>query len=112
MLFHIFPNDLFLCIKKLSLYSYADDNTLSTFPTKIDSVVKILSEESKSAIDWLHTAAIDWLHTNGIIVNSQKFKTILISKIKNAIPEKQTIYIDDAKNKPKNSVKVFWNYHR
>ena len=104
MLFHIFLNDLFLWIKKLSLYSYADDNTLSTFSTKIDSVVKILSEESKSAIDWLHT--------NGIIANSQKFKTILISKIKNAIPEKQTIYIDDAKNKPKNSVKVFWNYHR
>ena len=104
MLFHIFPNDLFLWIKKLSLYSYADDNTLSTFSTKIDSVVKILSEESKSAVDWLHT--------NGIIANSQKFKTILISKIKNAIPEKQTIYIDDAKNKPKNSVKVFWNYHR
>ena len=85
MLFHIFPNDLFLCIKKLSLYSYADDNTLSTFPTKIDSVVKILSEESKSAIDRLHT--------NGIIVNSQKFKTILISKIKNAIPEKQTMQL-------------------
>ena len=88
----------------MPLYSYADDNTLSTFSTKIDSVVKILSEESKSAIDRLHT--------NGIIANSQKFKTILISKIKNAIPEKQTIYIDDAKNKPKNSVKVFWNYHR
>ena len=85
MLFHIFPNDLFLCIKKLSLYSYADDNTLSTFSTKIDSVVKILSEESKSAIDRLHT--------NGIIANSQKFKTILISKIKNAIPEKQTMQL-------------------
>ena len=85
MLFHIFPNDLFLWIKKLSLYSYADDNTLSTFSTKIDSVVKILSEESKSAVDWLHT--------NGIIVNSQKFKTILISKIKNAIPEKQTMQL-------------------
>ena len=85
MLFHIFRNDLFLCIKKLSLYSYADDNTLSTFSTKIDSVVKILSEESKSAIDRLHT--------NGIIANSQKFKTILISKIKNAIPEKQTMQL-------------------
>ena len=85
MLFHIFRNDLFLCIKKLSLYSYADDNTLSTFSTKIDSVVKILSEESKSSIDWLHT--------NGIIANSQKFKTILISKIKNAIPEKQTMQL-------------------
>ena len=69
----------------MSLYSYADDNTLSTFSTKIDSVGKILSEESKSAIDWLHT--------NGIIVNSQKFKTILISKIKNAIPEKQTMQL-------------------
>ena len=69
----------------MSLYGYADDNTLSTFSTKIDSVVKILSEESKSAVDWLHT--------NGIIANSQKFKTILISKIKNAIPEKQTMQL-------------------
>ena len=64
MLFHIFPNDLFLFIKKVSLHSYAEDNTLSTFSTKIDSVVKILSEESKSAIDWLHT--------NGITLKSLK----------------------------------------
>ena len=64
--------------------------TISTFSTEIDSVVKILSEESKTAIDWLHT--------NDMIANSQKFQTILISKIKNAIPDNQTIiYINDIK---------------
>ena len=82
MLFHIFPNDLFLFIKKVSLHSYAEDNTLSTFSTKIDSVIKILKKKKK--------IEIDWLHTNEMIANPQMFQTIPISVIKNAIPEDQT----------------------
>ena len=73
MLCHIFSNDLFLFIKKVSLRSYADDNTLSTFSTQIDSVFKILSEDSETLIDWFHT--------NDMIANPQKFQTTLISKI-------------------------------
>ena len=42
-----------------------------------------------------------------VIANSQKFKTILISKIKNAIPEKQTMQLMMQKTNQRIQYKFF-----
>ena len=48
---------------------------------------------------------INWLKANNMIVNSNKFQDILVSKRKSTIPEDLTICINDVDIKPKNSVK-------
>ena len=53
--FNIFLNDWFLLIKKASLHNYADDYYLLVFSIDTVLLVKVLSEESKTAIDWSHS---------------------------------------------------------
>ena len=52
ILFNIFLNDLLAVLKKSQLYNFADDNTLSAEANSTDDLLKILKEESESAVKW------------------------------------------------------------
>ena len=52
MLFNTFLNDFFFCIRKASLHTFADDNTLSSFAKSVTLLVEILMIESQNAIKW------------------------------------------------------------
>ena len=92
LLFNTFLNDLYFFITKLSLHNYADDNTLSTYSSDLNSLIDILIEESQTTINWLKV--------NHMIVNSKKLQAMLVLKRKNTIPEDLTININDADIKP------------
>ena len=66
--FNIFTNDLFLFIGEVELANFADGNTIYAARNSIEELIKILEEESKSAIDWFKM--------NDIVVNPDKFQAI------------------------------------
>lgn len=53
VVFNIFPNVLFLFVRKISLHNYADYNTLCVYFTDVASLMKLQSEDSNINIDWL-----------------------------------------------------------
>ena len=72
MLFNAFLNDFFFCIRKASVHDFADDNTLSSFAKSATLLVEILMAESQNAIKWFSE--------NKMMVNPDKFKSIIIQK--------------------------------
>ena len=52
LLFNIFVNDLFLCVKNATLFNYADDNTLSVCNSNIDVVIQLLKDDTASTMKW------------------------------------------------------------
>ena len=57
-----------------SLYDFADDNTLSVFATTFSRLIKIFESE--------HEVVIDWFKKNRMVVNPDKFQTIILDKQK------------------------------
>ena len=98
VLFNFFINDLFLLIKKATLHNYADDNTLSASSDDANSLIKILSEESQ--------IAIEWLNRNHMIANPKKFQGMVISKNKKQIINLPDIKVENTVIQPQNSVKL------
>ena len=72
MLLNAYLNDFFLCIRKTSIYKFADDDTLSSFAKPVALLMEILMAECHNAIKWLSE--------NKMIVNPNKFKSIIIKK--------------------------------
>ena len=72
MLFNAFLNDFFFCIRNASVHKFADYNTLSSFAKSVTLLVEILLAESQNAIKWVSE--------NKMIVNPDKFKSIIIQK--------------------------------
>ena len=72
ILFNFYINDLFLYIKKATLYNNAVDNTLTAFSNSVPSLVRILEQESN--------VAIDWLERNQMIANPDKFHAVLVTR--------------------------------
>ena len=70
---NIFLNDWFLFVKNASLHNYADDYYLLVFSIENDLLVKILSEESKTAIDYIHS--------NDMIESLENLKKMLFLRI-------------------------------
>ena len=70
MLFNIFFNGLLVVLKKSQLYNFADDNTISAEASSTEDLLKILKEESESAVKWFRE--------NNMIVNPDKFQTIVL----------------------------------
>ena len=66
-LFHIFINGLFLMIL---FYNFVDDNTISSAKFSVEKLLK--TQERDSLI------ATDWLKENNMIVNADKFQTIIV----------------------------------
>ena len=61
--FNVFPDDLFLCIKKSGLYNFADDITIITTCNTLTKRLKNLEHETESAVNWFKP--------NKIIVNTE-----------------------------------------
>ena len=72
MLFNAFLNDFFFCIRKASVHDFADDNTLSSLAKSATLLMEILMAESQNAIKWFSETKI--------MVNPDKFKSIIIEK--------------------------------
>ena len=50
-----------------------DDTTTATFSNSVDDLVTDLKKESENAIDWFHS--------NKMVVNPDKFQSIIIKKL-------------------------------
>ena len=70
LLFNIFINDLYLWITKTDLLNCADDNTITATERTTESPLSTLETESQ--------AAIEWFRLNEMIVNPEKFQTIVV----------------------------------
>ena len=71
--FNLSINDLFFFVSDVSFHSFADDNT-SAFAETILELIDILQSGSE--------IVIDWFKNNKIIVNPDKFQSILLGKRK------------------------------
>ena len=72
ILFNIFLNDLFLCIKKSNLHNFADDNTITATCNTLTGLLKTLEQEYESTVGWFKQ--------NEMIVNADKFQAIILNK--------------------------------
>ena len=68
LLFNIFINDLFYFIKDAQLLDFADENTV------VDDLITNLQNESENAIDWFRS--------NEMVVNPDKFQSIIINRLR------------------------------
>ena len=75
ILFSAFLNDFFYDIENASVHNFDDDNTLSCFAKTIEDLIHILEGESEET-------AINWFSVNKLIVNPDKFKSIILTKNK------------------------------
>ena len=73
-MFNAFLNDFFYDIENASVHNFADDNTLSCFAKTVKDLINVLKEESE--------VAINWFSSNKMIVNPDKFKSIIVTKNK------------------------------
>ena len=70
LLFNIYVNDMFSCIKQSELFNYADDNTLSYSNQDIDVLMETIVNDTKRLMDWFNA--------NFMKVNPDKFQMILM----------------------------------
>ena len=68
----MFLNDLLAILKMPQPYNLADDNTICAEANSTDDLLKILKEESESAVKWFRE--------NNMIVNTEKFQAIVLQK--------------------------------
>ena len=71
VLFNLFIHDLFFIIKEAELANFADDNKIHA---DSKDLTELLLKECETAINWFKT--------NSIIVNPDKFQSIIISSKK------------------------------
>ena len=71
-LFNIFLYDFFFFMCNVSVHKFADDNSLSSFAKTVNNLVSILESESG--------CAMNWFRYNNMIVNPDKFQSILLDK--------------------------------
>ena len=76
-LFNIFINDICGFFKKVKLFNYADDNSLSATANSVNEVKQILTDESE--------VAIDWFRFNMMEAIPGKFQVMLLTKSKTDI---------------------------
>ena len=74
ILFNLFINDLFFFIKEAELANFADDNTIYVGSKDLTELLEILRKECETAINWFKT--------NNMIVNPNKFQSMIISSKK------------------------------
>ena len=61
ILFNIFLNDLFLCLKKTDLHNFADDNTITAVSDQLADLIKILEAEGELAVEqWDGSRKMKW----------------------------------------------------
>ena len=72
ILFNIFLNDNLDNVNNSDLYNFADDNTISAVSKSKISPIKTLEHESN--------IAVKWFNENKMIVNSDKFQVMFLTK--------------------------------
>ena len=70
LLFNIFINDLFFCVKNSEICNYADDNSLTVADADLDKIIAKLETD----IDILNT----WFINNGMLLNEDKCHFMII----------------------------------
>ena len=70
LLFNIFINDLFFCVKNSEICNYADDNSLTVADADLDKIIAKLETD----IDILNT----WFKNNGMLLNEDKCHFMII----------------------------------
>ena len=83
------------CLSKVSLYSYADDNTISTSANNIDDLIEILKDDTQKTIDLMKL--------NQMIVNPKKCQAMFISKKRNTLPGSFKLQINNSEIAPQSA---------
>ena len=97
-MFHIFLNDLLAVLKKSQLYNFADDNTISAEASSTNDLLKILKEDSESAVKWFRQ--------KNTIVNPDKLQAIVLQKGNKNNNTNNTLNIENITINPSKSVKL------
>ena len=95
LLFNIFLNDLFFCIRETDVCNFADDNTLFTSGKVLSEVVSILQRETCNVLEWFKY--------NSMTANPAKFQTMFLGVKEEDLVD---ICVNDIILKPINSVKL------
>ena len=69
ILFNIFLNDLLITLENSEIYNFADDNTISSISKEKEALLTTLEKDSQKAVDWFRL--------NDIIVNPEKFQSMI-----------------------------------
>ena len=101
-MFYIFLNDLLAVLKKSQLYNFADDNTISAKANSTDDLLKILKEESESAVKWFRE--------NNMIVNPEKFQPLVLQKGNKNNNTNITLNIENITINTQSTRENQWNY--
>ena len=94
ILFNIFLNDLLTTLENSETYHFANDNTISSILKEKEALLTTLEKDSQKAVDWFRL--------NDIIVNPEKFQSMISQRSPNS--EAHTIEIDGNKIETENSV--------
>ena len=97
MLFNILLNDLIGFIKKSSLYSFEDDNTITAFEKDITLLEETLQNEAE--------IAIQWLKGNSMIAKPGTFQSMIINRFEK-MENKHEMHINNNNITSKHSVKL------
>ena len=73
-MFNLSINDLFFFIETASTHNFADDDTLSAWGETLSKLIGTLESESE--------IAIDWFTKNEMIINPDKFQSVILDKEK------------------------------
>ena len=98
ILFHIFLNDLLAVLEKSQLYNFADDNTISAEANSTNDLLKILKEDSESAVKWFRQ--------KNTIVNPDKLQAIVLQKGNKNNNTNNILNIENITINPSKSVKL------
>ena len=71
LLFNLFINDLFFFIREAKLANFEDDNTIYVGCKDLTELLELLQKECETAINWFKP--------NNMIVNPDKFQSMIIS---------------------------------
>ena len=72
ILFNLFHNGLFLCLKYTDLHNAADNNTITAVCDQLPDLIKMLEAEGK--------LSVGWFRKNEMVVNSDKFQAIILNR--------------------------------
>ena len=97
LVFNILLNDLIGFTKKSSLYSCADDNTITAFVKDITLLEETLQNEAE--------IAIQWLKDNLMIVKPGKFQSMIINRF-GKMENKHEMHFNNKTITSKHSVKL------
>ena len=97
ILFNHFINDLFFLIEDAELANFADDNTIYVGSKDLTELLEILRKECETAINWFKT--------NKMIVNPDKFQSMIISSNKKGL-SKSVLSINGVELTMESSVKL------